>query len=325
MILRTAVFVILFALTTSRVHAGEFYALGGVMENVHEHHGSYSWQLEYLQGLAEHAAYSVSYLNEGHIPIHHRDGQAIQLWTRTNLLDRRLSLAAGVGPYYYFDTAADRTGATFSNDHGWKAMMSVAATWYTESRWLFQFRSNWVTAGASPDSLSAVAGIGYQLDPPPSPGPLPTPPFQQEKTTGREVTLFLGRTIVNSFASEHSEAACVEYRQGLWRFVDWTVAWLYEGDNRLVRRNGLTTQLWAARAFLDRRLALGIGGGAYFAIDRQEGSEQSGFDETLAGIITITGSYRFHPHWAMRVSWNRIVTNYNRDTDVILGGLGYLF
>jgi len=322
---RMILVVILLALAASRAHAGEFYALGGVMEDVHEHHGSYSWQLEYLQGLAEHAAFSVSYLNEGHIPVHHRDGQTIQLWTRANLLDRRLSLAAGVGPYYFFDTAAAKAGASFANDHGWKVMMSAAATWYTESRWLFQFRSNWVTAGPSPDSLSAVAGIGYQLDPPPSPGPLLRSPSQQEKTTGDELTLFLGRTIVNSFASEHSEAVSIEYRHGLWKYVDWTVAWLYEGDNRLVRRNGLATQLWGTRAFLDRRLMLGIGGGAYVAVDQQTGPERGSTNEVLSGIVTMTGSYRFHPHWAMRTSWNRIVTNYNRDTDVIMGGIGYLF
>ena len=91
-------------------------------------------------------------------------------------------------------------------------MFSMAATWYSESRWLFQLRTNWVTAGPSPDSLSAVAGIGYQLDPPLTPGPLPKEPPLREKTTDHEITMFLGRTIVNSFSSEHSEAVGIEYR-----------------------------------------------------------------------------------------------------------------
>src|SRR5512143_614750 len=115
--LRTLVVAVLSALAWSRAYAGEFYASGGVMENVHEGRGSYSWQLDYRQGLGEHAAYSVSYLNEGHLPVHHRDGEAVQLWTRTNLFGRRLSLAAGVGPYYFFDTAAAKAGGSFSNDH----------------------------------------------------------------------------------------------------------------------------------------------------------------------------------------------------------------
>jgi len=47
--------------------------------------------------------------------------------------------------------------------------------------------------------------------------------------------------------------------------------------------------------------------------------------DNLAGIVTLTGSYRIHRHWDVRTSWNRIVTDYNRDTDIILGGVGYRF
>jgi hypothetical protein len=43
---------------------------------------SASWQLEYNEGMGEHFAYSISYLNEGHLPAHHRDGHTVQLWTR---------------------------------------------------------------------------------------------------------------------------------------------------------------------------------------------------------------------------------------------------
>ena len=46
-------------------------------------------------------------------------------------------------------------------------MFSASATWRAESPWLFQFRSNWVTAGSSNDSFSALVGIGYLLDSPP--------------------------------------------------------------------------------------------------------------------------------------------------------------
>ena len=107
--------------------------------------------------------------------------------------------------------------------------------------------------------------------------------------------------------------------------MDWTVAWLYEGDNRLFRRDGLTTQLWAVRDFLDDRVALGIGG-AYIVLDHYSNQpETSGANRSLSGVVTLSGSYRFHPHWHMRTSWNRIVTDYNRDTDVILGGIGYRF
>ena len=86
------------------VCAEEFSAFGGLIENAQSGYGSYQWQLDYRAGLGEHFAYSISYLNEGHLPDHHRDGYGAQVWARANALDRRLSLAAGVGPYFYFDT-----------------------------------------------------------------------------------------------------------------------------------------------------------------------------------------------------------------------------
>ncbi len=87
-------------------------------------------------------------------------------------------------------------------------------------------------------------------------------------------------------------------------FISWAVLWR---DERLIRHNGITTQLWAVRAFLDDRLALGVGGGAYFSLshynDLINGKSTSRF---FSGIYTLTGSYRFDPHWDLRTSWSRI-------------------
>ncbi|HEY6008074.1 MAG TPA: hypothetical protein VIU40_07090, partial [Geobacteraceae bacterium] len=161
---------------------------------------------------------------------------------------------------------------------------------------------------------------------PARPGPLPETTPQQEKTTQNEVTLFAGRTIVNSFTSEHSFAAGFEYRRGLLRYLDATVGWLYEGNNQLLRRHGLTTQLWAVREFFHDRLAIGVGGGGYFALDHYSDTDFSkGESRVLSAILTFSGSYRLDTSWLLRTSWNRILTNYDRDTDVILAGVGYRF
>ena len=299
--------------------------LGGVITDSELRNSSYSWQLAYMEGLGEHFDASLSYLNEGHIPLHHRDGIAVQLWARTDLLDRRLALLAGIGPYFYCDTTKASANSSFSDDHGLGAMLSLAANWYTNSPLFFQLRTNWVKASNGNDTLSAIGGIGYQLDSPSTTRP-PTKiiPYQ-EKTTLNEITLLAGESILNSFGSENSLAASVEFRRSLWRYVDWTVAWLYEGDNQLIRRNGLASQFWLVNEFFGDRLSIGVGGGAYFAFQRRRHLREDEDDSSLSGIVTLTGSYRFHPHWAMRISWNRIVTNYNEDSDVILGGIGYLF
>jgi hypothetical protein len=284
--------------------------------------------VEYREGLGENVAVSSSYLNEGHVPNHHRDGLVpIMFWGRTNLLDRRLSLAVGAGPYLYADTT--RINGIVKNDHEVGGLMGVSATLYTNSRLLFQGRINWVITGRSIDTLTALVGIGYQLDPPLSTGPLPTPPMQLEKTTNNEFSVFVGQTIVNNPGSPKSVATCLEYRRGLLRYLDVSAAWLNEGDNKLIRRNGALGQLWLNRAFLDDHLTLGVGFGAYLAIDKRKvvNSEQRGFD-FASGVMSVTASVRdfgFNPDLSLRFVMNRIVTNYAKDTDIFLLGLGYRF
>ena len=194
---------VLIAITASPTYAEEFSVLGGMMEQAATQEPSYAWQLEYLEGLDEHLAYSLSYLNEGHVTDHHRDGQTAQLWTRTNLLNRRLSLLAGVGAFFYFDTTAVKQGASYSNDHGVGAMYSLTAIWYTRERLLFQVQSNFVETQKSINTFSTLVGVGYQLEAPATQGPLVGASPQQEKTTGNELTLFAGETIVNSFNSQN--------------------------------------------------------------------------------------------------------------------------
>lgn len=306
----------------------ELYLLGGEVGHADTHDYTTAWEGEYFKGLSDHFAASISYLNEGHLPLHHRDGESLQLWARSHLFERRLSLAVGAGPYYYFDTAKTVSGS-FTDDHGFGGLISLTATWTKESRWLLQLRTNYVTTSNNFDTWSALAGIGYQLEAPSALGAQTTTPPQHDKhdkTTQNEITAFLGRSVVNSFDSEHALATSVEYRRGLLPYLDWTAAYLFEGDSRLIRRNGVTTQLWAVREFFADRLALGVGGGAYFAVDHNKNSPiNTDHDGFLSAIFSFTASYRFHPHWQARATWNRVVTNYDRDTDIFFGGLGYRF
>jgi hypothetical protein len=89
----------------------------------------------------------------------------------------------------------------------------------------------------------------------------------------------------------------------------------------LIDRYGLTTQLWLAKSFLHDSIALGVGAGPYFALDSRLNTRQG----RLPAIISLTASYRISRDWLIRATWDRIVTTYNRDSDIILGGIGYRF
>jgi hypothetical protein len=323
--MRISLLSIAFILAAAPAWAGEISVLGGYGWTDKPVERTYAWQTQYMEGLGDHLAYSLAYVNQGHFIEHHRDGYAASLWARTNLLDKRLSLGAGVGGLFYFDTIRPADGAPNRDYHGWGTMASVAATWYTESRVFYQLQSYWVRGDKSFDTLTTLAGIGYQLDAPPVQGPDVKGTHQPEKTTGNEVTLMGGETIVNIAGPGKSAAVNLEYRRGIWRYLEVTAGALYEGKSDLIDRYGLTAQLWLAKRFLDDNMSLGAGFGGYFAIDELRGGSATGSKVHFSKIASISGSLRLSEHFDARATFDRVITNYDRDTDVFLGGIGYRF
>ncbi len=312
------------AVSSTSVSAQEFSLLAGPL--VSDSSNSYSWDASYREGLGRYAAWSFSWVNEGHIPDHHRDGQALQAWARLPLLGNRLELSAGAGPYRYFDTTAARAGGDYSNTHGWGALWSVRAAWYFDRRWIAQMQLNHSQVFGGPDTTALLFGIGYQLEANDEPGPRQRALPRTARVTNNEVTVMVGQTILNSYNSESSIAENVEYRRGLWRYVDATASYLHEGSHAQSRRDGVAAQLWATRAFFDDRLTLSAGIGPYIAITQNDDLPQTRTgDGRVSGLVSVSASYRLGQRWLARVTWNRVVTRYDRDTDVIVGGVGLRF
>lgn len=287
---------------------------------------SYSWEGSYREGLGRYAAWSFSWVNEGHIPDHHRDGNALQLWGRLPLSNRRFELSAGAGPYRYFDTTAAREGNEYSNTHGWGALWSVRAAYYFDRRWIAQIQLNHIEAFGGRDTTALLIGAGYQLDASNGPGARDFAPSRASNVTGNEVTVMVGETVLNSYASETAVSESVEYRRGIARYVDVTASYLHEGGDFQPRRDGLAAQLWATRAFFNDRLTLSAGAGPYLAVTQN--SDTSGSptgDGRVSVLVSMSASYRFDQRWLARVTWNRVVTRYDRDTDVIEAGIGMRF
>lgn len=46
-------------------------------------------------------------------------------------------------------------------------------------------------------------------------------------------------------------------------------------------------------------------------------------EDKVSALATMTASYQFARHWIVRGSWNRVLTGYNKDSDVFLAGVGY--
>ena len=280
---------------------------------------TYSYGFSYFQGFGENLMWSVGYLNEGHFSSDKRDGIDVQGWARVNLLNRHLSLGVGAGPYLYWDTVLGSNRANFTDEHGVGAIFSAVANWYTDSRFFYQAKVNYVVTANSIDTLSATIGIGYQLDKPTTPGPLTGPSPAPVQDLKDEVTFFGGRTVTNAGHDYATGAESFQYRYNLAPHFDWTVGWLNE--HHPVSRTGPITEIWAGRTFLNDRFGLEIGTGPYAAYD-YHGEDNVTKLDWLAGI---SGSIRFTEHWLVRGTWQRVTTGNDRDSDIFLVGAGYRF
>lgn len=148
-----------------------------------------------MHELNEHWAVTFSWVNEGHFEDHHRDGTALQLLARIKPLDERLVLAAGIGPYLYYDTEQVLESVFYEDSHGLGMIASLSATWHLDQRWLFLVQSNMIETSQSIDTFSILAGIGYQFEAPQLTDEVPASSHGRENEIQNEITALGGRLL----------------------------------------------------------------------------------------------------------------------------------
>lgn len=309
-------------LLASRMAAADVVWLdAGAMRTAAQDDRSYTWMLSYSHPITQNWSASFTWLNEGHLENDHRDGHSVQAWYHTDPLWDHLRLGVGIGPYRFFDTTSAGAGGSYSDNHGWGVLYSLAAVWQNpDSNWLYQLRLNHVQANGSIDTNSVTLGVGYEL----SPDTLGS--NQWQVPAGRqEIAAYGGKTILNSFDSETGSAASVEYRYSVSPWVKLSGAWLNENNPATVRRNGALAEVWLEPEFYNKRLTLGVGAGAYILINKSSNTVDEGDPDRVSGVVTLTASYKVMEHLRARVEWHRIVTSYSRDSDIVLLGAGYEF
>jgi hypothetical protein len=316
--------VVLFACPFLRLEAQEVTVLGGVTNASDFRQSSYAWQVDYRQDFFRNLAASVAYINEGHVPGHHRDGSAIEAWGRLPFAQNRFSVAFGVGAYYYYDTQLDSSGSTV-NIHGTAPIFSVAATGYLSDRVLYRFMLNHINPAHEMKTDTAVLGVGYWFGrgEKPTPGRLGDAPEQEGFKTQNEIAVFGGQSVVNTFFSQAARAYAVEYRRGFLPHLDWTASYIYEGNPEIVRRSGIASQVWAVNTFFQDRISVGIGLGPYVFIDRKHPvSSGRANPAAIAPLASLTVSGGLSENWVARVVFHRVTSSYNRDADIFLLGIG---
>ncbi len=148
MINRTSRFLKIFALLSVglgvQLSAQELSILGGLLPQTAAERSSFTYQVDYRQDFYRNLAASVAYINEGHLRGHHRDGTAWQAWARLPLFDERMSVALGLGGYYFYDTQLGPSGDSL-DVHGTAPIFSFSATGYLSNRWFYRMMLNRIT------------------------------------------------------------------------------------------------------------------------------------------------------------------------------------
>jgi hypothetical protein len=295
--------------------------LAGGLNNNKVHERSFAAELGFSQRMGEYTSLSAEYYNEGHPSQHHRDGFTSQLWLHTPYPEKGASFGVAAGPYYYFDTTTGLGVASdYRNLHGWGTLFSASAKWHLEKRSYIELRVNHAKTHGEGDSNSILLGLGYELK------NVPDRVRQKTEAPGDRLLMVLGgQAIVNSFESERAPAYGIEYRDTVTQNMEWSVTALNEGRIGLVQRKGVAGQLWLLRPFTDRTV-LELGGGGYLMRDRVNRNDATEESKThLVPIVTIGMRYRLSPDWRAQLSFSRVVTDYHRDSDILLVGVGKVF
>jgi len=316
---------LLFCCAVLKLHAQELTFLGGLLPETSNERSSYTWQVDYRQIFHPNFAASIAYINEGHLRAHHRDGTAVEAWGRLPLFNDRFAIALGAGAYEYFDTQP-RPGGETANVHGTAPIYSLSASGYLSNRWFYRILFNRISPSGQlqVNTVTVGAGFWFGQDRKPIPGKLGDAPEEYSYVTENELTVFFGQSVANTFLSQQARAYAGEYRRGLLPHLDWTISGIYEGDPKIIRRSGIATQLWVVNTFFSERIAVGAGLGPYFFIDHKHPTTiDQKVPGAIAPIASLTFATRLSEHWNLRLVFDRVMSNYNRDSDIFLLGLGY--
>jgi hypothetical protein len=144
-------------------------------------------------------------------------------------------------------------------------------------------------------------------------------------------TVFRGIGRINTFTRLNGSSYATEVRWSEAAHFDWSVGFLDEGYSSTLRRSGFTGEGWIMTSGVPAgarwRIGMGLGFGAYADIDYKKPSPNSDTAPVplLAGLVSPTLYIKMPANLVLRFVWDRVVTSYNQDADIWLGGLGYRF
>ncbi len=299
--------------------AAELGGFIGGRESDRSSEKTYTWGIEYREPITASWSGSFLWLNEGHLPHNHRDGQAVQAWWHTQRSPIGLSLEFGLGPYLDYDTHVTPGDPDSEDRHGWGGLASADLRWDWARNWSIYLRLNEVESSAKHGSTWLAAGMAYVFGA--NFATLAAQRISGEPTRPWELDALLGTRIVNSFQSEGGGAEGLEVRLRLSRHIAASAMLVAGQDTTLNWKDGLAMQFWLEQD-LSPRLRASVGAGV-FVVAGDSSLNQDSSPGNLTSAFSVTIAYAFTPRWLARITWTRLGTGDDHDCDLLLAGTGY--
>jgi hypothetical protein len=307
--------------STPDARAGDLDGFDGHLWSNNDHAETYSWGLEYREPLSDHFSGSFLWLNEGHLPNNHRDGQAVQVWWRSKPEPIGLVFDIGLGPYRYYDTHFTDADPGYQDRHGWGGVASASVDWYFKNKWFVFMRANQIDTSEKYDSISLDLGFGYRFVSLLK-GAIDSGDGESGIHPRRwEIDGLLGQRIANT---DHSETGLAESLDVRWQLSEHFVAsasFIAGEETKLDWSAGFAAQIWLEQR-LTSRFTVAAGAGA-FIVSEDDNLANAQSPSNLEAVISVSLAYAITPRWIARCVWHRLGTGDDHDADIWLVGMGY--
>src|SRR5579884_209222 len=287
---------------------------------------SYSWMLDYRQGIYDNIESSLTWINEGHFVDgtinHHRDGLAWQGWYDLPFPLPNAGFSVGAGVDYFFDSQEvplpGGRGAASLNLHKFAPLVSADLKWYWSENFFLRVRATEilpVNQTRDPAHFLVDLGAGRYFGPSGKEHFQHLPTFSESlgdefrpdrvETKRWAATGYWGLSRVNTFFRTGGRSAAGELRYHYFTHFDLSGTYLYEGSAATVRRQGVAFQGWLMSTEIPEqshyRAAIGLGVGPYLNIDtkRKPTSGQSRRVPFIAALVSPTIALNLPRNWVL--------------------------
>ena len=283
--------------------------------------GTYSWGIEYREPFSDHFSGSFLWLNEGHLPNNHRDGQAVQLWWRSKPEPSGLVFDLGLGPYRYYNTHFTDAGPGYQDRHGWGGVASGSVDWYFQNHWFVFLRANQVMPQDKKDTTSEDFGFGYRFASLIKSAEEYAADGHETSSPRWEFDGLLGQRIANTNNSETGMAEAMDVRFQLSEHFLASASLITGQDTNLDWGAGFAVELWLEQ-HLTQRFTVAAGAGA-FIVSEDDNLANAQSPSSVEALVSVSLGYAITPHWIARGVWHRLGTGDDHDADIWLLGVGY--